>query len=291
MHVLVTGSEGHIGRVQVATLIEAGYRVRTFDQSLRQDDSGGEHVTGDLRDIAAVRRAVQGVDAVAHLGAIADDWAGHDDDVLAVNVQGTWNVLLACVEAGIRRLVYFSSINALGAVGGRRPPAYFPLDDAYPCHPLSPYQLSKYLAEEACRSYSAAHGLVTMCLRPVWVCDEDTYAGWPGSDPDKWAEEDWAECWAYVDVRDVCAATLCALEVERVRHGVFLLSADDTTAPQPTTALVDRYYPDVPWPHLDRAVYLANQPHRTLIDTTAAREILGWQPRYSWREHITAPPD
>src|SRR5690242_674761 len=122
VNVLVTGSEGHVGRVQVATLIAAGYRVWTFDRSPRQGASGDEHIVGDLRDIATVRRAVQGMDAVAHLGAIADDWAGHDDDVLSVNVQGTWNVLLACVEAGIRRLVYFSSINALGAVGGRRLP-------------------------------------------------------------------------------------------------------------------------------------------------------------------------
>src|SRR5689334_20662510 len=107
MRVLVTGSEGVIGRVLTQTLRAEGYDLRTLD-SRAQPNGEGEHMSGDLRDIYTVRRAVQGMDAVAHLAAIPRDVSpGQEDQVLTANVQGTWNVLIACVEAGVKRLIYF----------------------------------------------------------------------------------------------------------------------------------------------------------------------------------------
>ena len=59
--------------------------------------------------------------------------------------------------------------------------------------------------------------------------------------------------------------------------------ADDTTVTMPTAELVDKNYPDTPWKQ-DRAAWLADNPHRTLMDCTHAKEALGWQPKRSWRE-------
>lgn len=98
--VLVTGSAGHIGKEQVKVLQAAGYDLRTTDRVAVGRDHEWEHMAGDLRDINFVRNAVQGMDAVAHLGAIANDRRGSGDEVLSVNVQGTWNILMACQEAG-----------------------------------------------------------------------------------------------------------------------------------------------------------------------------------------------
>src|SRR5262245_2016244 len=148
MRVLVTGSEGTIGRVLVKMLRDEGYDLRTLDRRAQANSDDGEHIPGDLRDIYTVRRALKGVEPVVHLGAIPGDLRpGMEDDVLTTNVQGTWNILIACVEAGVKRLVYFSSVNALGNFGGRRPSVYLPVDDAYPRHPLTPYQISKHLGE------------------------------------------------------------------------------------------------------------------------------------------------
>jgi UDP-glucose 4-epimerase len=168
MRLLVTGSNGFIGQELVKRLLAEGHTLRTFDRTA-SSATEWEHVAGDLRDVYTVRRLVQGVDAVVHLGAMSSDRRNAADEVLAVNVQGTWNVLQACAEAGVGRVIYFSSINALGCVGGHRPPEYLPIDDFHPRHPMTAYQLSKHLAEEACHSYSERYSIVTICFRPVFV--------------------------------------------------------------------------------------------------------------------------
>ncbi len=284
MRVLVTGSEGHIGRALTTRLHEAGHELRTLDRVARPRASGDwEHLPGDLRDILTVRRAMQGMDAVMHLGALAHDRAGAPEDVLSVNVQGTWNVLLAAVEAGAGRVVYFSSINALGCVGGHRAPVRFPIDDAYPRHPLSHYQLSKHLAEETCRSYSERHGLVTVALRPGWVAKPEWYERFGRADDPARLEHGKSELWAYVDLRDVVAAAMLALEVENVQHDAFLLFARDTLVHAPTEELVATYLPEVSWTQ-ERAAYFAGNPNRSLMNCSHAETVLGWRALHSWRD-------
>lgn len=286
VRVLVTGSAGKIGRWLIKSLVEAGHEVRTFDRTARHRGEDWEHIPGDLRDIAVVRQAVQDMDAVAHMGAISfDSRTNSPEELLEVNVQGTWNMLLACVEAGVERLVYFSSINALGCVGGHRPAAYLPIDDVYPHHPLSPYQLSKHLGEELCKAFTDKHGLITPCLRPVYVTAPDQYEAWQKPRTERQVEWAKSEYWAYVDVRDVCAATLLSLTTDQVKHDAFLLTADDTNLTIPTTEAVDRFHPETPWKQ-ERAAYLADQPYRSLMDCTHAKEVLGWQPKHSWRDHV-----
>ncbi len=276
-----------IGREQVRVVREAGHTIRTLDRFAQPGEDSGEHHIGDLRDIATVRRAVQGMEAVIHLGAIPTDQQGRADDVLSVNVQGTWNVLLACVEAGVPRVVFYSSINALGAVGGHREPVFLPLDDAYPRHPMSPYQLSKHLGEEACLSYTRKYGLVTLALRPTFVSSSHHYPRWWQHDVKEAAEWGRKEFWAYVDVRDVVDAGLRCLTVKNVTHDAFLLSADDTTLTTPSRELKETYYPQIPWQQ-NPDNYFASRPNRALIDCSAAKQVLGWQPQHSWRD---AEPD
>lgn len=281
MRVLVTGSEGRIGRVVAQTLRQAGHQVRSFD---RKPGSGAEpdQLAGDLRDRAIVQEAVAGMEAVVHLGAIPGDWAGHDAEVMEINVQGTWNVLQSCVEQGVARAVCFSSIQALGNVCGFRPSLYLPIDDAYPRHPMSAYQLSKHLNEETCRSFTNRHGMATICFRPVGVLREEHYANWRSDPPDVARPGTVSNYWAYVDVRDVADAVLKSLSVEGVTHDAFLLAADDSTTATPTAELVRRFYPDTPW-RQDEDAYFSDNPCRSPVDCGHAKDVLGWQPRHTWR--------
>ncbi|CCW35534.1 nucleoside-diphosphate-sugar epimerase [Chthonomonas calidirosea] len=283
MRVLVTGSEGFIGQAQVAALLEAGHEVRTFDQrSARQRE--WEHIPGDIRDIYALRKAVQGMDAIVHLAAIPNDRHGGEADVLDVNVRGTLNVLIAAHEAEIGRVVFYSSINAIGCVGRFGKAHYLPVDDFHPHHPMTPYQLSKHLGEEACRSYSERYGIVTACLRPTFVTREDHYSGhWFPAEEGRWPSYS-IELFAYVDVRDVCQAGLLALTAQGFLHAGFLLTADDTGLPIPTEEAVKRFFPDHPWQQ-DRTAYLAENPYRSLVDCSQAKCLLGWQPKHSWRNY------
>jgi nucleoside-diphosphate-sugar epimerase len=297
MNVLVTGSEGRIGRYLAGVLDGMGCRLRGFDTQAEPQAGAGpiddRHV-GDLRDLPAVRSAMGGMDAVVHLGAIPSD---RDDGaaVMQTNVMGTWNVLQAAQENGVRRVVFFSSINAQGSVRTGRPPALLPIDDDYPHQPLTPYQLSKHLGEEICRSFSAHYGMITLCLRPVWVTHPGDYtaAGFgasAGSGADRFLAARQPDLWAYVDVRDVGDAVLRCLQIEGIVHDCFLLAADDTSAHVPTAALLAAHYAGVPWPSIAPPHYLAPNPFRSLVDCARAKVRLGWQPRHSWRD-ATGPGD
>ncbi len=282
MRVLVTGSDGNIGKEQVRQLLEAGHEVRGLDRTAQRKGVDYEYLSGDIRDIYLLRKAVAGMDAVMHLGAIPSDRHGHSDDVLSTNVQGTWNLLIACVEAGVGRVINYSSINALGCVGGYKPAISLPIDDAYPRHPYSPYQLSKHLGEEACACFTARHGLVTLSFRPTWVADPTHYE-WFHTNIERVAGHSKVEYWAYVDRRDVCRAAMLALTLEGVQNDAFLLSAKDTTVNIPTPELLETYYADTPW-HINRDAYLSQNTYRALVDTSHAKEVLGWEPRHSWRD-------
>ncbi len=282
MKVLVTGSAGNIGREQVRQLQAAGHEIRGFDRVAKSKEMDFEYISGDLRDIYTVRQAVGGMDAVIHLGAIPSDRQGCADDVLSTNVQGTWNVLLACVEAGVERIVNYSSINALGCVGGYKDGVHLPIGDDYPRHPYSPYQISKHLGEEMCTAFTNRHGLITISLRPTAVLGADSYQ-WFKTTQNRGGGHSRVEYWAYVDRRDTARAGMLALTVQGVTNDAFLLSARDTTIDIPTQELVDTYYPDTPWVK-DRATYIGDETYRALLDCSHAEEVLGWVPQYSWRD-------
>ena len=286
--VLLTGSEGRVGRVLGRTLQEHGYEVRGLD--LRPGSSAvRDHRVVDLLDLDAVRATLEGVFAVVHAGAIPWD-RGDGSAVISTNVLGTWNVLQAAVEAGAERVVSLSSINAQGSVGGWRPTEYLPIDDDYPHHPMTPYQLSKHLMEEVCRAYTERHQLITICLRPVFVAQ----AGSPDSDGfgtpafvEGWRDD----FWAYVDVRDVAEAVVLSLRLKGIAHDRFLLAARDTSVREETRTLVEREYAHVPWPTVEPEGYFEANPYRSLIDCRHAHQVLGWQPRHSWREAPVRTPD
>ncbi len=287
MYILVTGSQGMIGKWMVKRLLEAGHRVRTLDRSAQLRENDWEHLPGDIRDSNLVRKAVQGVDAVIHMAAIPYDVEGYQEMIFTTNLQGTWNVLLACAEAGVKRVVYFSSINALGHAEEKpNPGLYLPLDDNVPHYLARAYNTSKHVSEELCHAFANQYGITAVSLRPTAVLEphSERMRWWDFMPEDRkafWATKDF---WSYVDVRDVCEAALLGLTAPVEGHQAFLLSADDSTAKIPTSEVVDKYYGHMPWPKVSRDEYLADNPYRSLVDCSKARRMLGWKPRISLRD-------
>src|SRR5262245_40307171 len=104
MRVLLTGDRGVLGTVLRSALDAAGHEVTCFDLA-----------TGDdVRDAAALRAAASGQEVIIHLAGLPGDREDHPDQVMAINLTGTWNVLLAARHAGVGRVVYASSGKALG---------------------------------------------------------------------------------------------------------------------------------------------------------------------------------
>jgi nucleoside-diphosphate-sugar epimerase len=271
--VLVTGSGGFIGMVVAAHLRLRGYQVVPYDA---QDGD-------DVRDLPALRRAMRGCEAVVHMAALADDDAGPPEDIMAVNVLGTWHVLQAARELDVKRVVSFSSMQVMGTANGYRRPDYLPVDDDHPLRPSHPYGISKQLGEEMCEDFTSASGIPTVCLRPVMVCDERIYAA-VASARARDASAEWEPFWefgAYVDVRDVAAAVELALGRPLSGHSRLLLSAADAWTSAPSRDMARRIMPDVPW--RGGPEYEAD-PYRALVDASRASQLLGWKPRYRWKD-------
>jgi dihydroflavonol-4-reductase len=118
VRVLVTGGTGFVGSQLVAALVGRGDSVRV----LRRANSGlmtleglpVEHVIGDILDPASVARAAAGCDWVFHVAGLSSYWRARREDIYRVNVEGTRIVMDACLCAGVQRVVYTSSVAAVG---------------------------------------------------------------------------------------------------------------------------------------------------------------------------------
>lgn len=117
MRALVTGASGFIGAHVAAALADGGASVRAFDSREPPPHARvGEWAQGDVLDPDALRRAVEGCDAIFHLAAVYSYYRRDAERMLHVNVEGTRNVLAA---AGGRRVVHTSSAATCGPVPGR----------------------------------------------------------------------------------------------------------------------------------------------------------------------------
>jgi NAD dependent epimerase/dehydratase len=173
--VLVTGAGGFIGSHLVERLVRDGHRVRAFIRYNGRDDRGHlddmpAHVQaeieverGDLKDPAAVHRAVEGQEWVFHLGAlIAIPYSYQNPcDVVQTNVLGTAHLLEACRSSrALRRVVLTSTSEVYGTA--RR----VPIDEAHPLQGQSPYAATKIAADALGESYYRSFGLPVTILRP-----------------------------------------------------------------------------------------------------------------------------
>ena len=136
--ILVTGATGHIGNVLIRQLLDKGEKVRALiwkgEDTTPIQDLQVERVVGDVLDLPSLEPAFEGVDTVYHLAGIISIMPGNNPFVWDVNVQGTRNVLQMARQAGIRRLVYTSSIHAIA-----RAPHGVQIDETLPYDMNNPY--------------------------------------------------------------------------------------------------------------------------------------------------------
>src|SRR4028118_2317394 len=162
--IVVTGAPGVRGSPLASRRSAAGEAVRVLARPNAQAAAGAppqEVVWGDIRDVQAVDRAVQGSQVVIHLVSNFRKGGSDEKEAHAVNVEGTRNVLQACSRHGVQQLIHCSTIGVHGSV------LEVPADENTPFNPLDLYQETKLEAEQEVWRHHRETGLPITVVRPI----------------------------------------------------------------------------------------------------------------------------
>jgi nucleoside-diphosphate-sugar epimerase len=277
--ILVTGANGKTGRVVVADLLAHGHDVVATDavgKAGHLSDLGTPMIVADLTDYGQAVEVVQGTDAVVHLANIPAPGMYPPAVTFNRNTTMNANVFLAAQAAGVGRVVWSSSETTLG-LPFDTPPRYAPADEEHFPFPTTTYALSKVVGETLAREISAWSGIPFVGLRLSNVHVEADYAAVPGYWADAHARK-W-NLWGYVDARDVAQACRFALDAPVEGAQSFVIAAADTIMNRSSAGLLAEVFPDVP-------VRRELGEFETLLAIDRAREVLGYDPAHSWRNHV-----
>ena len=237
MRILITGATGLVGSATARRFLAEGHTVLALhrpasDRSLlRGMEAAIQWMEGDILDIFSLEKALENVDCVVHAAAVVSFVPRDEDAMYKVNVEGTANVVNACLKKGVRKLCHVSSVAALGRPDPRLldPDAPIVIDETqrWTDSPHnSAYAKTKYLAElEVWRGI--AEGLSAVIVNPSLILGE---GDWKKSSTQlfKYVHDGkpfYTEGTVnYVDVRDIAEA-IYALTLSEIENERYILSA------------------------------------------------------------------
>jgi nucleoside-diphosphate-sugar epimerase len=281
MFIIVTGSQGKIGRAAVPALRRAGHRVLGLD--IVGPVENGRQARCDCTDFGEVMGALSHVDvaggppdAVLHLAGIPMPGISTDARAFMVNTQSTYNVMSACARLGIKRLVWASSETILG-LPFDEPPAFVPIDETHPDRPNWSYALAKQMGEMMADQFVRWHpALSILSLRFSNVFEAPDYGAiakmQARPEHRKW------NLWSYVDSDDAADACRLAVEADVIGHHRLIIAAGDTLIDRPSAELMADHFPGVP---IGKA-----EGHASLLSSARAAATIGYVPTRSWRDRV-----
>jgi len=296
MNILVTGGSGKIGGYVLRELLAAGHTVSNYSQTAPFVEPV-RHIDGDITNLERMREASQDQQAIVHLAAVPGPGITSPERLMYVNDRGAFNVLEAAVGAGADKVIFGSSKEAMNTDYGRceTRPRYFPIDEEHPAQPRNEYGISKRINGSTCKRFTETYGIQTISLRinHNWYLDRAGAAvavrsGWSRN---RTVEEQWegyrryivdsdlgrSNLWTVTDARDAARAFRLAVENEAIGHEGVLINVADTCSLEETPTLAARHYGGVP---LRRPL----AGFDSFVSTAKARKLLGYEPRYTWRQ-------
>jgi UDP-glucose 4-epimerase len=294
--IFVTGGSGRLGRSVVAGLAEAGHHVISVDRDAVPADqlpAGVSQETGDLLAPGEALRLLRETtpDAVIHLAAIAIPFSAPEDVIFATNTRLAYAVISAATELGVGKIVTASSPTVLGygSPAGWLPDS-FPVDERTTPRPWNAYALSKLIAEQTVEMFAAAQGekIRYAAFRPCYVISPEEWEGAPTQQGHTVAERladpalSAPALFNYVDARDVADfLDLLLLKMDTIPNGeTFFVGAADALATSPLAELMPRFLPG----SAELSAGLTGTSPAFSI--AKARELLGWEPKRSWRTEL-----
>lgn len=277
--VVITGGSGLLGPSVVEEFVRSGYHVLNVDQKL-PDHPICETVIADLTNLGEAYDVLIGADAVVHLAAIPRAYMAPTDVTFQNNAMTTFNILEAAGSLGIKKAVITSSESIYGIVFSKNnlAPQYVPVDESHPTLPEDSYGLSKITNEKSAEMIHNRTGMQVVSLRIGNVITPAMYKNFPDfiNNP----EERKGILWSYIDSRDAATAYRLAVEKDGLGTAVLNVAADDSSMNVKSNALMKINFPEV----TDFRAELSG--YQTLLSNKKAKEILGWEPKYNWRDEV-----
>jgi UDP-glucose 4-epimerase len=307
MKALVTGGAGYVGSVVAAQLLAAGHQVVVLDDLSRGHAGalppGAEHAAISLMDADALRRPLEGVDAVLHFAALAlvAESVEHPERYWHNNVTGTLNLLDAMRAEGVGKLVFSSTCATYGE------PDTVPIAEHEPTAPVNAYGASKLAVDLMLRDECRAHGLAAASLRYFNVAGASGHLG-EDHEPEThliplilqaaagvrdhikvfgtdYPTRDGTAVRDYIHIEDLGEAHLLALDrLQPGAHRIFNLGSGDGYSVREVIAAAREV--------TGREITVRDEPRRPgdppqLVAANArAREELGWTPRRGLEQMI-----
>ena len=291
--VAVVGGAGFIGSNIVDTLIDKGIEVIVLDNlstGYRKNvNSKAKLVECDIStsSIDFLQQTLKDCQVVFHTAALARVQPSILEPVKfdKVNVNGTVNLLKACVEAGVKRVVYSASSSCYGNC------ETFPTPESHPTNPLSPYGLQKYVGELYCKMFSQVYDIDTVCLRYFNVYGERmNFEGAYKLVIAVFAEQhrkgipltitnDGKQRRDFTYVKDVVEANiLAALHSSNLKGESFNIGNGDNFSVNEVAEMFggEKHY-----------FKFVLEPFQTLADNSKAKKVLGWEPKGNLKEWLT----
>jgi UDP-glucose 4-epimerase len=287
MKVLVTGGAGFLGSHVAEEFANYGHEVWILDRVPPHAEmlSRIEAVRGDLLDLELLTEAFRNKDVVCHLAGVGDVYLAASEPFTAAahNAVGTANVAEAALRSGVGKLVYASTWEVYGK------PQHQPVDESHPCRPDHPYNITKYAGELLALSYDRLHNLPTLALRlgtayglrmrrnsVFSLFISQAAAGHPiivsGSG---------AQTRQFTHARDIAEGFRLAAGAP-VRGTVMNLVADESISIRHLADLVAERFPT----EIRFGPTRPGDIHPAIIDSSRARELLGWVPRTNFRKGL-----
>lgn len=273
--VVVTGGAGRLARFVIEGLVTQNVSVLAVD-SVRPEKLRCRFVRADLADPGAVHDVLRGADAVLHLAAVPGPTIETAPVTFRNNVLTTFHIAEAAVNLGVQRVVFASSVFALG--WNEDPlaywPRYVPVDEYHPLTPFEAYGLSKAIGEEVLAAASRRSGMSVVSLRLMNIIHPEGYQGLPWPVPTAEHPTRFV-MWPWIDVRDAATACRQALLASTSGFEAIYVAAAETRFDAPTRDLLQRFAPKVE----------IRQPlpgRTTVVSLEKARRLLGFEPAHHW---------